>query len=66
MLKELRTEKGMSQAQLAAATGVNVRQIQNYEQGKRDINKAAGETLYKLSRALCCKMEDLINKEEDA
>lgn len=62
MLKSIRIKKGLSQSQLADASGVGVRQIQNYEQGTRDINKAAGETLYKLSRALGCKMEDLINK----
>lgn len=60
MLKEYRTKSGMSQSQLAEASGVNVRMIQYYEQGVKDINKASGETLYKLSRALGCKMEDLL------
>lgn len=60
MLKEYRTKSGMSQSQLAEASGVNVRMIQYYEQGVKDINKASAETLYKLSRALGCKMEDLL------
>lgn len=60
MLKEYRTKSGMSQSQLAEASGVNVRMIQYYEQGVKDINKASGETLYKLSRALGCKMEGLL------
>lgn len=60
MLKEYRTKSGMSQSQLAEASGVNVRMIQYYEQGVKDINKASGGTLYKLSRALGCKMEDLL------
>lgn len=60
MLKEYRTKSGMSQSQLAEASGVNVRMIQYYEQGVKDINKASGETMYKLSRALGCKMEDLL------
>ena len=60
MLKEYRTKSGMSQSQLAEASGVNVRMIQYYEQGVKDINKASGETLCKLSRALGCKMEDLL------
>ena len=60
MLKEYRAKAGLSQSQLAEASGVNVRMIQYYEQGVKDINKASGETLYKLSRALGCKMEDLL------
>ena len=60
MLKEYRTKSGMSQSQLAEASGVNVRMIQYYEEGVKDINKASGEALYKLSRALGCKMEDLL------
>lgn len=64
MLKEYRTKSGMSQSQLAEASGVNVRMIQYYEQGVKDINKASGETLYKLSRALGCKMEDLLERTQ--
>jgi len=39
---------------------VPLRQIQLFEQGQRDINKTAAVTLYKLSKALCCRMEDLL------
>lgn len=60
-LKKIRTNKGLSQGGLAALTNVNVRMIQKYEQGERDINKASGETLYKLSKALNCNIEDLLN-----
>lgn len=66
MLKKIRTEKGMSQAQLADASGVNVRMIQYYEQGAKDINKASGETILKLSIALGCRMEDLMNSSENS
>lgn len=59
-LKDRRVKTGMSQAKLAEVSGVSVRMIQYYEQGVKDINKASGETLYKLSRALGCKMEDLL------
>lgn len=65
MLKDHRIKKGLSQSQLASASGVSVRMIQYYEQGVKDINKASGETLYKLSKALGCKMEDLIEKEKE-
>lgn len=60
-LKKIRTNKGLSQGGLAALTSVNVRTIQKYEQGERNINKASGETLYKLSKALNCNIEDLLD-----
>lgn len=59
-LKICRTLVGYSQSQLAKESGVPIRQIQLFEQRKRDINKAASETLLKLSKALYCKIEDLM------
>lgn len=59
-LKELRANSGMSQSQLAAKSGVNLRMIQYYEQGAKDIKKASGETILKLAQALGCSMEDII------
>ena len=59
-LKEKRQEKGLTQAQLAERSGVNVRMVQHYEQGVKDINQAAAETVYHLAQALECDMEDLI------
>lgn len=63
MLKETRVSKGLSQSELADRSGVSLRTIQGYEIGQRDINKASGETLYKLSKALGCLMEDLLHIE---
>ena len=65
MLKEYRAKAGLSQSQLGESSGVNVRMIQYYEQGVKDINKASGETLYKLSQALGCKMEDLMDIQKE-
>jgi transcriptional regulator with XRE-family HTH domain len=59
-LREHRDNCGMSQAELAEESGVPLPQIQLFEQGQRDINKTAAVTLYKLSKALCCRMEDLL------
>lgn len=61
-LKELRLEMNLSQSELAKKSTVSVRMIQKYEQGGKNINKAQAETVYKLSKALGCTMEDLINK----
>ena len=58
-LKEIRKASGLSQSGLSESSGVNVRMIQHYEQGIKDINKANGETLYKLSKALNCKIEEI-------
>jgi DNA-binding XRE family transcriptional regulator len=58
-LKRLRTNIGYSQKRLAEEAGVSLRQIQLFEQRQRDINKAHLDTVIKLSKALCCKAEDL-------
>lgn len=63
MLSKIRKKKGLSQSQLAKLSGVSVRMIQHYEQGVKDINKAESQTIYYLSQALSCRMEDLIMKD---
>ncbi|MCR4685903.1 MAG: helix-turn-helix domain-containing protein [Lachnospiraceae bacterium] len=60
MLKRLRQYAGMSQRMLSEKSGVPLRQIQLFEQGRRDIRKTQGTTLLNLSRTLGCRMEDLI------
>lgn len=59
-LKYLRTHLGLSQRQLAQATGVNIRNIQLYEQRINKIDNASAIILYKLARTLSCRMEDLL------
>ena len=59
-LKQLREEKNITQAKLSEVSGVNIRMIQHYEQGIKDINKAQGITLYDLAQALECRIEDLL------
>lgn len=59
-LKIARESSGMSQSQLAAASGVSIRMIQYYEQGAKDINAAAAITVYKLAVALGCDIVDLL------
>ena len=61
-LKTIRTAQKMSQNQLAEASGVNVRMVQYYEQGVKDINAAGALTVYKLAQALGCAVEDLIEQ----
>lgn len=61
-LKRLRVAYGCTQAELAQKSDVSLRSIQMYEQRKKNINKASVEAIYKLSKALGCAMEDLIEK----
>lgn len=61
-LRELRLEKELSQNELSRLSGVSARMIQYYEQGVKDINKAQARSIYQLSQALNCRMEDLIMK----
>ena len=50
----------MSQKTLSSQSGVSLRNIQQYEQRVKSINKAAVETLICLYKTLGCRMEDLI------
>lgn len=59
-LKRLRESRGMSQSELAKASGVKLRSIQLYEQRVNDIDKAQAQTLYKLSVVIGCNIEDLL------
>lgn len=64
-LKKIRIKCGYSQNELAKNSNVNVRMIQHYEQGIKDINKAQAITLYKIAKALNCRIEDLLNLENE-
>lgn len=63
-LKDRRKAMGLSQSDLAYLAEIKVRLIQDYEQGHRNINGAAGLTLYKIAQALHCNMEDLLELEQ--
>lgn len=63
-MKRLRKEHGMTQAELAERSGVSIRMIQYYEQGRADINKAEALTVYRLADALNNRMEDLLELDE--
>lgn len=52
---------GYSQSLLAMKSGVNLRMIQQYESGARDISKASFQTIWLLSKALQCSIEDIVD-----
>ena len=60
-LKWYREDKGLTQAELAERSGINVRMIQHYEQGTKDINKASVITVLQLAEALGVDVYDIIN-----
>lgn len=64
-LKRIRTEAKLSQSKLAELSGVNVRLIQDYEQGHKPINNAKAVTVYRLAQALDCSMEDIIEIKKE-
>lgn len=59
-LKIMREQKLMTQAELSDKSGVNIRMIQHYEQGAKDIRKGNVMTILSLAEALGCDIRDII------
>lgn len=64
-LQRIRKEKKVTQAALAEQSGVNLRTLQDYEQGRININNASGESLFKMACVLGCHIEDILEGIED-
>ena len=63
-LREMRIKRGLSQKDLATKVNVSVRSLQDYEQGKTQIEGARLRTLCDLAIELNCKIEDIIESED--
>lgn len=59
-LKTMREKAGMSQSQLAKATGIQYRTLQYYEQGKMDFDHARMDKIISAALVLKCGIEDLV------
>lgn len=59
-LQNIRTTNCLSQSQLSKLSGVNLRTLQDFEQGRKPLKNAKGEMLYRLSIALNCSINDLL------
>lgn len=59
-LKMIRTRTGLSQKELAEQSGVPIRTIQQYEQRRKNINKASAEYIVALSKVLFCSPDELL------
>lgn len=63
-LKEIREKTGLSQSKFAEKAGIPVRSYQNYEQGRRDVNKADINTLIRICYTAGCGLEEFITDED--
>ncbi len=59
-LQVMRKKMGYSQRELAEKSGVNLRTLQQYEHGTKDINKASVKSVTALANALGCEISDII------
>ena len=65
-LKKYRQAAGLTQPQLAAEGGISHRTLQDYEQDRKPLEKAAAITVLRMAKALGCTVEDLIVEEAEA
>lgn len=59
-LKELRKKRGLTRKELAECSGINLRSLQDYEQGHKNVASMKGESLLRLSIALGCTVEEIL------
>lgn len=62
-LKKFRMLRKLTQDELAALSGVNIKSLSAYEQQPDKLSNASMSTVYKISQALNCDVMDIINKE---
>lgn len=62
-LKEIREKKGFSRRELSVLSGVNQNTINFLENGWNNTDNVRLSTLIKLSKALHCKVVDLVDKD---
>ena len=64
MLKDMRLQRGLSQAQLSIISGVNLRTLQQYEQGTRKVDGASLNTLLSFCTVLQCDIPDILTDKD--
>lgn len=60
-IRILREKNNISQSQLAELANVSIGTIQKYEKSPEKIKNANAMTVFKIAKALNCKIENLIN-----
>lgn len=64
-LKEYRKRAGLTQPELAKKVGISHRTLQDYEQGRKPLEKAAAITVLTMARCLDCSVADLIDPKTE-
>ena len=59
-LQTYRKLAGLTQAGLAEAAGVNIRTLQQYEIGDKDLRKASADKVISMAKVLHCRPEDMV------
>ena len=62
--KKYRQRAGLTQPELAAAVSISHRTLQDYEQDRKPLEKAAAITVLRMAKALGCTVEELIEEVE--
>lgn len=62
-LEKIRLEKGFSRKELAKLSEIKEETIVSLELGRTNVNNVKLSTLIKLSKALHCKVVDLVDSE---
>jgi transcriptional regulator with XRE-family HTH domain len=63
-LKAMRELRGLSQSQLAKESGVPLRALQYYEQGRLNFNHSKIDKVFSIALALNCDVEDILDDEK--
>ena len=64
-LKQYRVMRGLTQLELSVRSGISLRTLQDYEQGRKPINQAAAIKVCKLAEILDCNVWELLEDEDD-
>lgn len=64
MIKELRLQRGYTQAQLADKVGINISQVQKLEAGTQKIENTTLKNALAIANALGVTVEELTKQEE--
>lgn len=63
-LKQIRQHSGLTQSELAKKVNINLRTLQYYEQGVKQLDHARIDTILKICLELDCNISDIMEEEE--
>lgn len=63
-LQNIRIQRGMTQAELADRSRINLRSLQYYEQGRKDIEHIRLDKLLRLCLVLNCKLSQIVEDSQ--